>query len=566
MKARLIFGTLALLLASCGQQRTVPEPAPPAGQSSQAVVSIPGKPLNMGLPVEPAALGSKFSTGRSGLEEYALLFAAPLARRDYQGNPTPILAAEVPSLERGTWRVLGDGRMETTFPLRPNAVWHDGQPFTADDVIFTWRAIMNPDLPATERTPERSIETMEAVDPHTVMIRWRETYIFANEYVLEPLPRHILEPLLERDPQSFTNASYWSRDWVGLGPYKLSDWSPGSYLSGEAFAGYVLGEPKIQKVFVYFIADANQAVARFLAGGLDLTLGSLIRVEEGVILKEQLEGRGEGTVITRPEGGIRLADFQYREPSTPAARDVRVRRAMYHAIDRALAIDSLQFGFVQPAHMVLAPGDPAFESAEAAVTKYPFDLTRATQLLSDAGWTRGADGVARNASGERLDLGVRVTEGTLNNKEAQVMSEFWKAIGVNSEVELMPRALQNDQEYRAKFPGISFSSPSGPDVIIRFNMESIPSDANRWRGGNRGGYSNREFERLAGEFFKTIDPQARARTHVDILKLLADDVAAMPFYYQVDTYGVRSGLQGATPTAAGQGWTVGNAQGLYWDR
>ena len=571
MKVMTILGTVALLLVSCGPQRpagdtTAPGASGQSAQPSQAVVSVPGKPLNMGLPIEPAALGSKFSTGRSGLEEYALLFAAPLARRDHQGQPTPVLAEETPSLERGTWRLLPDGSMETTFRLRPGATWHDGAPFTADDVIFTWRAIMNPDLPATERTPERSIESIEALDPRTVLIRWRETYIFANEYALEPLPRHILEPLLERDPQSFVNASYWSRDWVGLGPYRISEWSPGSYLSGEAFAGYVLGEPKIQRVFVHFIPDANQAVARFLAGGLDLTLGSLIRVEEGVTLKQQLEARGEGTIITRPEGGIRVTDFQYREPKIPPARDVRVRRAMYHAVDRALAIETLQFGFVQPAHMPLAPGEPAFAAAEAAVAKYPYDVTRATQLLSESGWTRGGDGILRNSAGERFDLGIRVTEGTLNNKEAQVMSEFWKTIGINPEVELMPRALQNDQEYRAKFPGVSSSSPAGPDSITRFSSDNIPSDANRWRGGNRGGYSNPEFDRLSNQFFNTIDLQVRNNLHVEIMKLLMDDVAAMPLYYQVDTYAVRSGLQGAVPSAPGQGWTVGNAQGLYWER
>src|SRR5688572_19210569 len=404
-----------LFLLGCTQPTGAPPPAPAAApaQQQQRVVSVPGKPLNMALPIEPAALGSKFSTGRSGLEEYGLLFAAPLARRDHLGNATPILAEDVPAIERGTWRLTDGGGMETTFRLRAGAVWHDGTPFTADDVVFTWQAIMNPDLPATERTPERLIDSMEAVDQRTVLMRWKEIYILANEYPLEPLPRHLLEPLIERDPNAFANATYWSQAWVGLGPYRLAEWAPGSHLVGQAFPQYVLGEPKIQRVFVHFIPDANQAVARFLAGALDLTLGSLIRVEEGVILKEQLAARGEGTVVTRPEGGIRLVDFQYREPLIPPARDVRVRRALYHAIDRTLLIDVLQSGLVEPAHMVLAPGDPAFRPAEATVTRYPYDAARSLQLLAEAGWNRGGDGVLRNVSGERFDLGVRVTEGTL---------------------------------------------------------------------------------------------------------------------------------------------------------
>jgi peptide/nickel transport system substrate-binding protein len=520
----------------------------------------------MALAVEPAALGSKFSSGRSGLDEYAMLFAAPLARRDHLGNPIAILAEDIPSLERGTWRVLDNGRMETTFRLRPSAVWHDGVPLTADDAVFTWRAIMNPELPAIERTPERLVESMDAVDATTLVVRWRESYVFANEYPLEPLPRHILEPLLERDPQSFTNATYWSRDWVGLGPYRLAEWVPGSYLSGQAFPHYVLGEPKIQRVFVHFIPDANQAVARFLAGALDLTLGSLIRVEEGVLLKEQLAMRGEGTVITRPEGGIRLGEVRFREPLIPPARDVRVRRAMYHAIDRALLIETLQAGLVEPAHMILAPGDPAFRPGEAAVTKYPYDVARATQLMTEAGWTRGSDGVLRSASGERFDLGVRVTEGTLNNKEAAIVSDFWKAIGINPEIELTPRALQNDQEYRANYPGASFNSPNSIDIINRFGTEAIPTEATRWRGSNRAAYSNPEYDRLAAEYFRTIDSSARLNVHIQILKLISDDIAAMPLYYQVDTYGIRNGLQGVVPTDPGHLWSVGNAHVLYWEK
>jgi peptide/nickel transport system substrate-binding protein len=239
---------------------------------------------------------------------------------------------------------------------------------------------------------------------------------------------------------------------------------------------------------------------------------------------------------------------------------------MYHALDRTALIDTLQAGLVEPAHMILAPGDPAFGPGEAAVTKYPHDVARATQLLTEAGWTRGTDGTLRNAGGERFDLGVRVTEGTLNNKEAAVASEFWKAVGINPEIELTPRSLQNDQEYRAQFPGASFSSPSTTDVLVRFGTDSIPTEATRWRGNNRAGYSNSEFDRLTAEYFRTIERPARMNVHIQLLKLISDDVAAMPLYYQVDTYGVRSGLQGVVPTSPGQAWSVGNVHALYWER
>jgi peptide/nickel transport system substrate-binding protein len=562
----LVVAAAALALVGCASPaREAASSAPGSGDQPQQIVSVPGKPIHTGLPTEPGALGGKFAS-RAGQTEYGWLFGAELIRTDYQGNPTPLLVQELPSLETGTWRVLDDGRMETTYRLRPSAVWHDGTPLTADDAVFTWRAIMNPDLPATDRTPERSIEHMEAVDRHTLLVRWRETYVLANAYPLEPLPRHILEPILQRDPQSFVNASYWSRDWVGLGPYRLADWVPGSYLRGHAFAEFVLGAPRIEEVYVHFIPDANQAVARFLAGALDLTVGSLIRVEEGAVLKEQLEARGEGTVVMAPEGGIKVFDFQFREPLTPMARDARLRRAMYHALDRQLSIDTLQFGFAQVAHTLVAPSDAAFARAEATITKYPYDVNRAAQLFAEAGWTRGPDGILRTASGERLETQVRVTDAPLNNKEGQVIADFWKSVGVNAEVDIMPRALQNDQEYRAKFPGVASSSPMGPDLITRYRGENIPSDANRWRGSNRGGYSHPEVERLSAEYFARLDPGDRIGTHLQLLRFLSDELPVLATYYQMDVYGTRTGLKGVTPASPGQGWQVANAHLLYWEK
>src|SRR5207249_411372 len=152
-----------------------------------------------------------------------------------------------------------------------------------------------------------------------------------------PLPRHILAPILENgDPQSFVNSDYWTTKWVGLGPYQLSDWVPGSYVRGRAFQSYALGAPKISEILLYFIDDANQAIARMVSGDIDLTVGSLIKVEEGLVLKEQLEARGEGTILTTPASArqVRVGMFQFRPPQQPPGRDVRLRRALAYAMDR----------------------------------------------------------------------------------------------------------------------------------------------------------------------------------------------------------------------------------------
>jgi peptide/nickel transport system substrate-binding protein len=549
----------------------LPQAAPPSSGETRASADAPdraalaARPLNIAFTNEPTALVGKFAR-RSGFQDSSLLFGAQLVRPDYLGNPVPVLASEAPSLERGSWQVIDGNRMETIYPLRRSATWHDGTPLTADDVVFTWQAIMTPELGAIDQNPERLIERVEAPDPHTVMIRWREIYIHANTYELEPLPRHILEPLVGRDPQSFVNSPYWTNQLVGAGPYALTDWVPGSHLRGRAYDGYVLGRPKIDEIMVHFISDTNQAVARFLAGGIDLTVGSLIKVEEGVILRDQLQARGEGTVLTTPES-TRVGDFQLRDPGAPQARSVLARRALSHALDRELLVDTLHYGLTLPAQTFIPPGDPSLGPATPPLTQYTFDRNRAGQLLHDAGWERRADGLLYGSSGDRFDLAVQTLEGAQYVKEAQVIVESWRNVGVNAELEVLPRSRQNDREYRAKFPGFAIRAlQRGTEWTRKWRTEEIPLESNQWRGDNRGAYSRPDVDRASVEYLTTIDPARRIAILLDVLRTVGEDVPSLPLYHGVDVYAVRDGLRGVQPSGPGQGWTVFNAHELSWER
>lgn len=553
---------LVLSLASCAAEprsgsKEVSQPANPVARS------VPGKPVHMGTINEPVALAGKVGTGRSGVEDYARLFAARLIGDDYPDAPTPLLVQEIPALERGTWTVLPDNRMETRYRLRPTT-WHDGAPFTAEDVIFTWRVIMNPDLPIIDRVPERSIEDIVALDAHTIVIRWREPYIQADAYELEPLPQHILEPLLLTDPRPFVNTAYWAHEWIGLGPYRLAEWVPGTYLKGKAFADYALGAPRIEEFFVHFIADANQAVARILAGTLDLTSGSMLKIEEGVLLRDQWASRGEGVMLARAGNQVASIDLQFREPLPPPSRDVRVRRAMAHALDRELLVDTLHHGLAAPAYGFLRTEHPAFARAEQLITRYPYDPNLAARLLAEAGWTRGPDGVLRNPERGRFDLELRNVSGVREVKDAEGMVEFFKKVGINAEFEPVPRPLQNDQEYRAKFPGASVSYQRSDD-LGRWQSIGIPSAANGWRGGNRGGYSRPEVDSLIDTYYSTLDRGQRYDTLAQLLKLLSEDLPNITVYHVTDVFAVRKGLIGAAPPGLGKRWTLFNAHELYWE-
>ncbi len=565
---RSIRGVTALLLlvsmsAACSARPSAPDvPGGQPGGPSQAPAI--NRPLRIGLVTEPSMLGGKFAGGGTGLADYEFLFAAKLVHYDQFGNPMPVLVDEVPSLERGTWRLLDDGRMETTYRLRSGLTWHDGAPFTAEDVRFSWSTLMNPELPAENREPEKFIESLELTGPDVIIARWKEPFIFANAWDLEPLPRHILEPLATREAQAFINTPFWTREWVGLGPFRLIDWVQGSHLRGQAFPGYALGQPKLQEIIVSFIPDSNQAVARMLSDAIDVTLGNLIRVEEAGILKEQLEARGTATVMTIPTK-IRYGEFQHRVASAPHARDVRVRQALAHGLNRQLLVDSLLHGLTTPADMYLPPNDAAYPAADRVITKYPYDPNRALALLSEAGWSRGETGL-RNAAGEPYELEVRTTEGKQNTNEAQILADFWRQLGIATTIEIIPIAKQNDQEYRAKFPGITTSATSiSPDWMDKWQSDRIASEANRWRGANRGGYSRPELDNLYREYITTIDPGRRQDVLLRLVKFASNDVTYLALFYQIDAHAIRNGLKGLVPRWPGQSGMAFNAHEWYWE-
>jgi peptide/nickel transport system substrate-binding protein len=185
--------------------------------------------------------------------------------------------------------------------------------------------------------------------------------------------------------------------------------------------------------------------------------------------------------------------------------------------------------------------------------------------LSDAGWTRGGDGMLRSASGESFTIEVRTTEGNQNTNEAQILADFWRQLGISTTIEIIPISKQNDQEYRAKFPGISGSSTSiAPDWMEKWQSDRAASEENRWRGANRGAYARPELDRMFREYITTIDPARRQVSLVRMVKFASEDVTYLPYFYNVDAHAMRNGLKGLVPRWPGQSGMAFNAHEWYW--
>src|SRR5581483_9686824 len=379
---------LGMLLLATMVACSVPGPAPRASDGSVVSPSREAntrRALTMAISREPTSLEPSLQPQNrewSALGSGFLAYFSP-----NQAGPVPYLAKELPSTEKGTWRVLPDGRMETTYTLKENATWHDGQPITAQDWVFGYTVRTDPDFPGHSVDVERRLARVVAVDDHTLFLEWPGPYLWAGMIHLPdfpPLPRHTLEPMYLQDRASFFDGPQWREEFVGSGPFRVVSWEPGVELVFKAHESFVLGKPGLDEIRVRFLADANMIVANLLSGNLDMSFSTTIGFPQG----EALEQTGwNGTVEYWP-GLPRYIEYQGRDwgNTQPAVFDARVRRASNYAIDRASIADVVYGGHARVAYYWLSPIDPAYPAVDKAVPKYAYDPNRAQALLSESGW------------------------------------------------------------------------------------------------------------------------------------------------------------------------------------
>ncbi|MBM2809971.1 MAG: hypothetical protein HW416_730 [Chloroflexi bacterium] len=309
--------------------------------------SQPKGTLKIAYAREPETLSPKF-LGGGGAGEFAWIFNSTLTYFDYAGTPHPMIAREIPSQQNGGWVINPDGSMITTYHLRENARWHDGAALTADDFIFAATVYLDREISTVNRSPEDLMTRVEATDPHTLVIHWRETFPGASVLgyqQLNPLPRHLLEEKYRTNKANFSIGEEWTSAYIGSGPFRVERWLPGSAITAHAFANWLLGPPKIETIEVRFIADRSAIIANLLSGEIDLSTSPAVRSDEAVLLREQWGQRGDGYIKTW-ETRLSFMDFQFREVAgwQRAVTDARVRRGLMHGLDRQGMAEVISLG------------------------------------------------------------------------------------------------------------------------------------------------------------------------------------------------------------------------------
>lgn len=494
---------------------------------------IPGPTLVIAAAGEPATAAEK------GLQTAGLTgtprgpFNAGLAFEDEQAVRHPELAEALPVLNTSTWEVFPDGRMQTTYRLKAGLVWHDGAALSAEDFLFALRIYQTSEYGSSNPRPQNLIERIVVLDDRTLSIHWTQPFPEAGALTagqLQPLPRHVLSDPVERlAPDAFAAHPFWTTDYVGLGPYRVENWQPGVAIEAGAFDQFVRGRPRIDRIRFVFISDANTVLANLLAGGVHVAVNKAVRFNEGLILMRQW---GEVGVVPVRTDGSRATEFQVNPsrlpPGLAGTLDVRVRRAIAHATNKQ-AINEVVFeGHGRIADTRVEPRVDYFPLVDRAITKYPYDLRRSEQLMNEAGYAKGPDGVYVSPAGVRFEGEDWIGSTAESELIQQILLSGWRAGGFDMKAHILSSIEQRDSRLRAERTGL-YTGDGGS--LLTLGSEHIPRVENRWTGSNRGSYSNPDYDRLLNIWNTTLDQNERVSAMIEMARISSEDLPSIPLNY-----------------------------------
>lgn len=551
--------TTAILAIGCAG------PGPRGGDASVSARPTAPKRVTAAINSAPATFTSNNimtgSTSYPGGAELASLVNAGLTHADEGGTLHPQLAEAVPLIENGLWKVTADGKMETTWRIRENAKWDDGTPLTADDVLFTAALLQDKDLPIAGGRDWTQVTSVTSSDPRTVTVGWKSIYIRANWLLQEVRPKHILEPIYQADKMSVLSNPYWNEKHVGAGPFKLREFVAGSHVFLLASDTYVLGRPKLDELIVKFIPDLGTIVANILAGEIDLTIGRNVSVQQGMELKQQW---GKGDIDIGYSNWIALWP-QFLNPNPDVMLKLDFRRAVLHSINRQELVDTLLSGASPVAHVFVAPTEAAYKDIEPQIVKYDYDPRRAAQMIEGLGYTRGGDGLFRDAAGGTINLEVRTSGGDDTHEAGTIsVADYLRKSGIDAFPFLIPQAQRSDLAYNQNFPGLRFWR-QGNDLyqLNRLHSSESPTAANNYRGSNNNRYMNPAFDTLIERYMSTVSDRERVPVLGQIVRHVTENLTLLDLWYNTETIVVADKLKNVRNKKGGNGDPTFNAQD--WD-
>ena len=532
----LVLGLGAAALAAGGAQA---QPRPPQQPKGQVVAGLSQEPTVF----NPLMPGSEVDQG-----VWWQLFS-PLWLVDPDDKLVPDLAAEVPSIANGG--LSADG-LSWKVKLRRDAKWHDGAPFTAEDVKYTLDLINTPGFRVRNRVGHSLVRDIKVIAPDEIHWRMESAYspylsILALTFIV---PRHILEKASDPNTAPFNGAP------VGTGPFRWGERAAGDHLLLRANTAYHGDSPYLERVVFKYIPDLTVLYTQFRTGQVDyLGIGGIAAhfVKEAQGLRGRRISRSPTPFIEHIALNLEFGPFA----------DKAVREALYLAMNKAARIDALYYGLPVPTESFLPRESWAYDDGLPA---HRHDPAKANAILDAAGWARGADGI-RQKSGVRLEFSNSTTVGNPGREQSQqLLMQDWRAVGASLRINNMPGAViwgefWQKSKFESVMVGSNFMIGNDPDVTPRFASTAIPAKAGT--GLNTYQYGNPEMDRLLADGASQFDPQERKTIYGRIQRIIRDDLVLLPIYQTVMAEGIKDGLQGFQPNinCSSSCW---NMRRWYW--
>jgi peptide/nickel transport system substrate-binding protein len=514
-----------------------------------------GGPLKLLLWQAPTLLNPHFAVGTKD-QEACRLFYEPLAGWDRDGNLVPILAAEIPSKENDG---LAEDGLSVVWRLKKGVKWHDGVPFTADDVIFNWEYAKNPETAAVSIGSYKDIKQVEKVDDHTVRLTFAQpTPFWADAFVASygpMIPKHLFADYAGgKSREAPANLKP-----VGTGPYVFVDFKPGDTVLGKRNPDYHQeGRPYFDTVEMKGGGDAVSAARAVLQTG-EYDYGWNIQVEDEILLK--LENGGQGKVSFVPTGNIEYIALNVTDPNVevdgerasiktkhPLFSDPAVREAINLLIDRA-SVQKFIYGRAGNATANFLNNPERFRSKN---TKFEFNIEKANQILEAAGWKKGSDGI-RAKDGKQLKFQFQTSINSPRQKNQAIVKQACQKAGIEVELKSVVASVffssdtANPDTYSHFYCDAQMYQTTMPQADPQFFMNQFTSweaatKANKWQGRNISRWQNKEYDDVFRQAQSELDPVKRAALFIKLNDIVVGDHYILPENNRLRATALKTGM------------------------
>ncbi len=523
----------------------------------------------------PTLLNPHFAVGTKD-QDGSRVFYEPLAAFDPDGNLIPILAAEIPSLQNGA--VARDGR-SVTWKLKRGVSWHDGKPFTADDVVFNWEYSADTASSATTIGSYRDIDKVDKLDSHTVKITFKKPLPFwsdpfcGNRGMI--IPKHLFEAYKGAKSREAPN----NIKPVGTGPYRYVDFKPGDIVRAELNPNYHMpNRPFFDTLEMKGGGDAVSAARAVIQTG-EYDYAWNMQVEDDIL--KRMEQGGRGKAETASSGNIEHIQCNQTDPwkevdgerssvkaPHPFLTDAAVRNALNLLVDRASVQEQIYGrGGQTTANFLNAPS-----KYSSKATKWEFNIDKANQILDVAGWKRGADGV-RTKDGKRLKMVYQTSINSPRQKNQAIVKQAAAKAGIEMELKSITASVyfSSDAANPDIYPRFSTDiqmytttqQATDPQTFMeQFTSWEVSSKENKYQGRNITRWRNDEYDKLFRSAESELDPVKRAAFFVKMNEMVIQNVVVIPVLWRNKVHAVSSRLKGTDVS----GWDSDLANLAMWYR